>query len=700
MKHIATKKSIFALAAAMVLLVMSCAGPSSTDPTSQDTTPTTSQTTNTTSVSEEPSTSGPTTSPTTPPTSEETFVALNDPILVLNEKNGLVSWESVPDAEFYSYYTNGSNIYTTQSTSIKIDNGSTLSVRAESSLKNTISSNWSKPVTYFETITVTEYVTIYFHGSNFEPVTIVKGEKYSPKNPTKDYHTFNGWYLDPYYKNELTSDYIFNENTILFAHFSPNEAVNNVTYWIKANPLVSGTTSVPSTSWKYIPLHEDAAKSKELGKKIYSGIVTVKGTTSTEYGEYIVTDGLTDNEGRTYFKNGESNFTLKTDGTYKINFSVEYFWDYKGNNVNCFAEQVSSTSNLLENEHTLPETLLSNSNELETPSLSFDETNELVKWANVSGATAYEYIIDNGEIQTTTSNNITLYKGSHITVRAISDLSGKLPSRWTAPFKCELTSYPYSIYVYFYGSNRPSEAIPYGSKISKPTTDPVKPGYKFGGWYENIGCTKAFDFNQVLYKNTVIYAKFTYLNETKFTLLSSNKSTLLANFVVSEQYGYNEWKATYTVSTDLTTYVKDLENNKYYGPYKMEAAGKYTMYFSTDHKWDLGESTERNAYWASDSITIYFSNNKNWGSVYYYTWNDAGYKTAWPGELCTYVETNDYGEKIYKVTLATSYDYIIFNDNNGTQTVNISLSGVTTGTGYYCTDKDGEGKYQVGTYNY
>jgi hypothetical protein len=211
MKHIATKKSIFTLAAAMVLLVTSCTGPSSTDPTSQDTTPTTSQTTNTTSVSVEPSTSDPTTSPTTPPTSEETFVTLTDPILVLNEENGLVSWESVPDAEFYSYYTNGSNIYTTQSTSIKIDNGSTLSVRAESSQKNIISSNWSKPVTFFETITVTEYVTIYFHGSNFEPITIIKGEKYSPKNPTKDYHTFNGWYLDPYYKNELTSDYIFNE---------------------------------------------------------------------------------------------------------------------------------------------------------------------------------------------------------------------------------------------------------------------------------------------------------------------------------------------------------------------------------------------------------------------------------------------------------------------------------------------------------
>ena len=699
MNKIAKKRSIFALTTVMVLLVTACAGPSKSEPTTESTTNSPVETNPTTTTTT--STSNPTTDTTiSNPTTEEAVATLNEPILSLNKENGLVTWESIPDTEFYSYYLNNSAISTTQTTSIKLDNATTVSVRAESSKSNTLSSKWSNPITYFEKTTITEYITIYFHGSNFEPVSIIKGEKYSPKNPTRDFHTFNGWYLDPYYKNEFTSDYIFNENTILYAYFTPNEVVSNATYWIKANPLVISNVSTPSTSWKYIPLHEDQAKSKELGKKIYSGVVTVKGTTSSSYGEYIVTDGLTDNEGRTYFKNGDANFTLKTDGTYKIHFSVEYFWDYKGNNVNCFAEQVSSTSNLLENKNTLPEILLSSSNELETPTLSFDEATETIKWSTISGATAYEYVIDNGEIQTTTSNNVTLYKGSHITVRAISDLSGKLPSRWSLPYKREVVTYPDSIYVYFYGSNRPSEAIAYSSKISKPATDPVKPGYKFDGWYENVGCTKTFNFNQNLYKNTVIYAKFTYLSETKFTLLSSNKSTLLANFVVSEQYGYNEWKATYTVSTDLTTYVKDLENNKFYGPYKMETAGKYTMYFSTDHKWDLGESTERNAYWAGDSITIYFSNNKYWDSVYFYTWNDNGYKTAWPGELCTYVETNDYGEKIYKVTLATTYDYIIFNDNNGTQTVNISLSGVTTGPGYYCTDKDGEGKYQVGTYEY
>lgn len=410
MIKIANKRSIFALTTAMVLLVTACAGPSTSEPTTESTTNPPVETNTTTT----------TTTTTSNPTTEETVVTLNEPILSLNEENGLVTWESIPDAEFYSYYLNNSAISTTQTTSIKLDNATTISVRAESSKSNTLSSKWSNPVTYFEKTTITEYITIYFHGSNFEPVSIIKGEKYSPKNPTRDFHTFNGWYLDPYYKNQFTADYVFNENTILYAYFTPNEVVSNVTYWIKANPLVTSNISTPSTSWKYIPLHEDQAKSKELGKKIYSGVVTVNGTTSSSYGEYIVTDGLTDNEGRTYFKNGEANFTLKTDGTYKIHFSVEYFWDYKGNNVNCFAEQVSSTSNLLENENTLPEILLSSSNELETPTLSFDEATEAIKWPTISDATAYEYVIDNGEIQTTTSNNVTLYKGSHITVRAIS----------------------------------------------------------------------------------------------------------------------------------------------------------------------------------------------------------------------------------------------------------------------------------------
>ena len=104
----------------------------------------------------------------------------------------------------------------------------------------------------------------------------------------------------------------------------------------------------------------------------------------------------------------------------------------------------------------------------------------------------------------------------------------------------------------------------------------------------------------------------------------------------------------------------------------------------------------------SEEKTIYFSNNKYWTSVYAYAWTGETYHLgAWPGTAMTYVETNDYGEDIYSVTLPASADGIegvIFHNNSGTQTVNV-VPGVD-GTGYYCTDADAKGEFEVGTYTY
>ena len=105
----------------------------------------------------------------------------------------------------------------------------------------------------------------------------------------------------------------------------------------------------------------------------------------------------------------------------------------------------------------------------------------------------------------------------------------------------------------------------------------------------------------------------------------------------------------------------------------------------------------------SEEKTLYFSNNKGWEKVYAYAWTDGGEKLLlgdWPGTEMTYVETNDYGEKIYSITLpasATGIEGVIFTDGSS-QTVDIE-PGID-GTGYYCTDQNDEGKYEVGTYTY
>ena len=104
----------------------------------------------------------------------------------------------------------------------------------------------------------------------------------------------------------------------------------------------------------------------------------------------------------------------------------------------------------------------------------------------------------------------------------------------------------------------------------------------------------------------------------------------------------------------------------------------------------------------SEAKTVYFSNNKYWSQVYAYAWTGETYHLgAWPGVAMTFVETNDYGEGIYSVNLPAYEDGIeglIFHNNAGAQTVDF-VPGLD-GTGYYCTDANSEGKFEVGTYTY
>ncbi len=77
-----------------------------------------------------------------------------------------------------------------------------------------------------------------------------------------------------------------------------------------------------------------------------------------------------------------------------------------------------------------------------------------------------------------------------------------------------------------------------------------------------------------------------------------------------------------------------------------------------------------------DTYTITFTNNKNWSKVYCYFWStDDTTLSTWPGEAMTYSTTNDYGEKIYTIEIPSTADHIIFNNNSGSQTVNINVTG-------------------------
>ena len=104
----------------------------------------------------------------------------------------------------------------------------------------------------------------------------------------------------------------------------------------------------------------------------------------------------------------------------------------------------------------------------------------------------------------------------------------------------------------------------------------------------------------------------------------------------------------------------------------------------------------------SEAKIIYFSNNKRWEKVNVYVWDGDGnlLNGEWPGnEITTIVETNEYGENIYAVELPASETGLSVIFNSGSEQTVDFVPGAD-GTGYYCTDANAEGKYEVGTYVY
>ena len=91
-------------------------------------------------------------------------------------------------------------------------------------------------------------------------------------------------------------------------------------------------------------------------------------------------------------------------------------------------------------------------------------------------------------------------------------------------------------------------------------------------------------------------------------------------------------------------------------------------------------------------ITVRFSNNRGWDAVRVHYWGAE--ETTWPGVAMTKVDTNEYGQDVYEITLPEGTVGVVFNNNNnGQQTVDVTP---VDGTGYYC---DGDNTpYEVGTY--
>ena len=100
----------------------------------------------------------------------------------------------------------------------------------------------------------------------------------------------------------------------------------------------------------------------------------------------------------------------------------------------------------------------------------------------------------------------------------------------------------------------------------------------------------------------------------------------------------------------------------------------------------------------SSTYTVKFTDSLNWGgTLYCYSWAEDGTSTkSWPGVAMTYLNTNDYGQKVYSVEVPNTVNYIIFT-NGSSQTIDIGFDG--TSLNYYAESQyDSQGHAYVGTW--
>ena len=78
---------------------------------------------------------------------------------------------------------------------------------------------------------------------------------------------------------------------------------------------------------------------------------------------------------------------------------------------------------------------------------------------------------------------------------------------------------------------------------------------------------------------------------------------------------------------------------------------------------------------------IYFINSFRWsGDIHYYIYKDSPLteEEGWPGKAAKWTANNEYSQGIYRIAVDLSpYEYIIFNNNSGSQSLSIPVSAFT-----------------------
>ncbi|MEE3428391.1 MAG: starch-binding protein [Ruminococcus sp.] len=160
---------------------------------------------------------------------------------------------------------------------------------------------------------------------------------------------------------------------------------------------------------------------------------------------------------------------------------------------------------------------------------------------------------------------------------------------------------------------------------------------------------------------------------------------------LSTQFPYIEKHATVAAQKDHFSMTAELTGGST-EPETQPATQPDTTVAPTTAKPTQAPTTAAPTTKAPDTYTVYFTDALGWGTPNIYYWNGG---PAWPGTAMTLdQEDNGFGQKVYKATVPTNIEGIVFN-GGGKQTVDIK-SDIKDGAQWYpINEKDNQGHYKV-----
>lgn len=511
-----------------------------------------------------------------------TKVELVTPTLYLDESNGIVSWEKQEEASYYEYIINGKDIQITSDNQIQLEDKSSISLRAK---KGNYSSNWSLPITYYNTDDVyldyeDKEITIHFYNSSFSPITLNAGEYISePNNPTKDNYTFDGWYLDPYFQKKCDFNVPFTESTIIYSKWIPNEIINNTTFWIKADSKMSSSTFKDYSSYRVIPLTEN------IETKTFSQIVNINSLKENEFASFSIMDGIQINSNRNIWNDNGKDFIIEQNGTYIITFSIK---------SNVSIEKIEEIKS--------PKEAITLDNK-KVPEVQIISNENIATWKKIKNAIGYEVSIDNQKPIIINENKIDLNKRSHICVRTI--YSNNIFSKWSEPkaninfiFK-EKEEKDYA-YAYFYSSSEGSKKYQVGSLVNEVDHLEIE-GFSFEGWFLDFNCKVPVTFPYKIEENTIFYPKYREIenmDEKVFFFLFDQNDEKIASFYweVSNLDLYQYYTNSVYLDSSSTYYIVDLNDKVVQNDITVNISGNYQILYSKEYLWDENSSEAQHYY--------------------------------------------------------------------------------------------------------